>query len=207
MKINTDSSTEQNILEVAERLFLNQGFAATSTTLIAKEVGCNQALVHYYFRTKENLFNTIFEKKFAAFFQALFETISMKEYTFMEKIAHIIESHFDLLCQNPKMPTLILNELARQPDRITELATKLKTMPETFFDEINKELQVEIENGRIRNINLFDLVISMISLNIAQFIMLPVAEKLLNLTEPQKAFMIAHRRSENVDFVLKSLRP
>ena len=64
MENNIELSTEQLILKVAERLFLEKGFAMTSTTEIAKEVGCNQALIHYYFRTKDNLFNVIFENKF-----------------------------------------------------------------------------------------------------------------------------------------------
>jgi AcrR family transcriptional regulator len=74
MDINSESSMEQSILDAAEKLFLEKGFAATSTTQIAKEVGCNQALVHYYFRTKDNLFNRIFEKKFSDFFQVVFDT-------------------------------------------------------------------------------------------------------------------------------------
>ena len=80
-------------------------------------------------------------------------------------------------------------------------------MPEQLFAELNAELQTEIENGRIRNISLLDLVVSIISLNVALFLMLPVAEKALELTETQKEFMIMHRREENVDFILKSLRP
>jgi AcrR family transcriptional regulator len=64
MDSKEEQSMEQAILEAAEKLFLEKGFASTSTTQIAREVGCNQALVHYYYRTKENLFNTIFENKF-----------------------------------------------------------------------------------------------------------------------------------------------
>ena len=48
-----NNTTEKSILEAAERLFLEKGFALTSTTMIAKEVGCNQSLIHYYFRSKE----------------------------------------------------------------------------------------------------------------------------------------------------------
>jgi TetR/AcrR family transcriptional regulator len=200
-------TTEETILEVAERLFLENGFSATSTTRIAKEVGCNQALVHYYFRTKENLFNTIFEKKFSAFFYALFETISLKEMSFQEKLTCLIQSHFDLLQANPKMPSLILNEIARQPNQVHALFEKLHSIPEMFFEGINKELQVEIEQGRIRRISLFDLIISILSLNIAQFVILPVAETILQLSTTQKETLLAHRRIENVEFVLKSLRP
>jgi len=207
MDIKSDQSLEQTILEVAERLFLEKGFAQTSTTEIAKEVGCNQALVHYYFRTKENLFNVIFEQKFKDFFKGIFEIRNLGNLSFQDKLKFIIESHFDLLVKNPKMPALILNELSRQPDQIRILREKLHLLPEKLFAELNEELQVEIEKGNIRKINLFDLLVSMLSLNISLFIMMPVVENILQWNEAQKVFMIAHRRRENVDLILNSIRP
>jgi len=207
MDIKNEQPLEQAILEVAERLFLEKGFAMTSTTEIAKEVGCNQALVHYYFRTKDNLFNVIFEQKFKSFFQAVFEMKTMGNLSFQDKLRHIIESHFDLLRKNPKMPALILNELSRRPDQIDVLREKLHTLPEQLFAELEKDLQVEIKKGNIRDISLMDIIVSMLSLNIALFVIMPIAEKMLQINEIQKDFMITHRRSENVEFILKSLRP
>lgn len=207
MDIKSEQSLEQTILEVAERLFLEKGFALTSTTEIAKEVGCNQALVHYYYRTKDNLFNVIFEQKFKLFFQGIFEMKSLGNMKFQDKLKYIIESHFDLLRKNPGIPSLILNELSRRPEQIASLREKLHELPEKLIVELNEELQLEIDNGNIREISLIDLIVSMLSLNVALFIMLPVVEKALQWDEPQKEFMISHRRSENVDFVLKSLRP
>jgi len=207
MDIKNEQPLEQAILEVAERLFLEKGFAMTSTTEIAKEVGCNQALVHYYFRTKDNLFNVIFEQKFKSFFQAVFEMKTMGNLSFQDKLRHIIESHFDLLRKNPKMPALILNELSRRPDQIDVLREKLHTLPEQLFAELEKDLQVEIKKGNVRNVSLMDIIVSMLSLNIALFVFMPVAEKMLQINEIQKDFMITHRRSENVEFILKSLRP
>lgn len=207
MYIKNEQTTEQAILEVAERLFLEKGFAVTSTTEIAKEVGCNQALVHYYFRTKENLFNLIFEQKFKIFFQGIFEMKNLGNSNFQDKLKFIIESHYDILVKNPKIPSLIFNELSRQPEQINILREKLRALPEQFFAELNKDLQAEIERGTIREISLMDLIISMISLNIALFLMMPVAEKILQLNETQKEFLILHRKAENVEFILKSLRP
>ena len=207
MDIKNEQPLEQAILEVAERLFLEKGFAMTSTTEIAKEVGCNQALVHYYFRTKDNLFNVIFEQKFKSFFQAVFEMKTMGNLSFQDKLRHIIESHFDLLRKNPKMPALILNELSRRPDQIDVLREKLHTLPEQLFAELEKDLQVEIKKGNIRDISLMDIIVSMLSLNIALFVIMPIAEKMLQINEIQKEYMITHRRSENVEFILKSLRP
>jgi len=207
MDIKNEQPLEQAILEVAERLFLEKGFAMTSTTEIAKEVGCNQALIHYYFRTKDNLFNVIFEQKFKTFFQGIFETRSTGTMNFQDKLRNIIESHYDLLIRNPRMPSLILNELSRQPGQLNMLREKLHALPEKLFAELNEELQTEIEKGSIRYISLLDLLSSILSLNIALFIMMPVVEKILQWDETQKEFIIAHRRAENVDFILKSLRP
>jgi len=207
MEIKNEQSMEQAILETAERLFLEKGFASTSTTQIAKAVGCNQALVHYYFRTKDNLFNTIFESKFKLFFQKIFDTTQLENMSFTDKIKHIVETHFDLLAENPKIPILILNELARQPEQIKVLRDKLHTLPEKLFSLMNRELEIEIEAGRIKKIQFVDIVVTIVSLNVALFTMLPVASSVIQLTEEQQKFMMAHRRSENVNVVLSYLKP
>jgi TetR/AcrR family transcriptional regulator len=207
MDIKSEQSLEQSILEVAERLFLEKGFAMTSTTEIAKEVGCNQALVHYYFRTKDNLFNVIFEQKFKLFFQGIFEMKNMGDLKFLDKLKHIIETHYDLLRKNPRMPGLILNELSRRPDQISILREKLHLLPEQVFAELNEDLQAEIKHGNIRDTSLMDIIFSMLSLNIAIFVMMPVVENVLQLNELQKEILLEHRKSENVEFILKSLRP
>ena len=118
MDINPDKPMEQQILETAEKLFLEKGFAATSTTQIAKEIGCNQALIHYYFRTKENLFNSIFESKFKMLFRRIFDTTQLESLSFNDKVKYIVETHFDILAENPRMPMLIINEFSRQPEQI-----------------------------------------------------------------------------------------
>jgi len=207
MDISSDQSMEKLILETAEKMFLEKGFAMTSTTEIAKSVGCNQALVHYYFRTKDKLFNVIFENKFKSFFQEIFDFQNLENMTFLDKLKFIIESHFDILTKNPKLPTLILTELTRQPEQISILREKLRSFPEKLFSLLNVELENEIKLGNIRKISLMDLIISMISLNIALFLMMPIAENILQLTENQKNELITYRKSENVDFILKSLRP
>ena len=207
MDINSENSMEQSILDAAEKLFLEKGFAAASTTQIAKEVGCNQALVHYYFRTKDNLFNRIFEKKFGDFFQVIFDTTQLEQLDFKQKIRHICESHFDLLNKNPKIPMLILNELSRRPDHIELLREKLHVLPEKLFELMEKDLQTEVDAGRIRKVSFMDVVMTMISLNVSIFTLLPVAAQALQINAEQQNMILAHRRSENVEIILRYLQP
>lgn len=205
MESTSEKSMEQQILETAEKLFLAKGFSAVSTVQIARECGCNQALVHYYYRTKDNLFNTIFEKKFRMFFDSIVIKDQAKKLSFTEKIQSIIESHFDLLQANPHLPIMVLSELMRRPEQIDMLKSKLQAIPTQLFAELSAEMEVEIQAGRIRRLNIIDLMMSMISLNIALFVSLPAIGIILNLSDDQKKELIGHRREEHVSFVLNSI--
>ncbi|NDP19782.1 MAG: TetR/AcrR family transcriptional regulator [Paludibacter sp.] len=207
MENNIEFSTEQMILKVAQRLFLEKGFALTSTTEIAKAVGCNQALVHYYFRTKDNLFNTIFEQKFKMFFVSIFETKNMEESSFQDKIKHIIEAHFDMVKANSKLPLLIINEFSRRPEQVKILKEKLQPIAEQAFVNLNKELENEIDAGRIQNVTLIDLMVTLISLNLTLFLLMPLAVEMLTISDSQKEIMYQHRKSEHIKIILNYLRP
>jgi len=198
---------EQIILETAERLFLEKGFTATSTTQIAKAVGCNQALVHYYFRTKENLFNTIFEQKFRMLFENLYASQNFGNIPFPEKVRHAVESHFDLLTKNPKLPLLVATELARLPENLKNLRNKLQAVPFELFTKLSQELEKEIAEGRARKIELIDIIITMVTLNAGFFMLIPIAKNIMQLDDEQTKELLAHRREENVQVILNDIKP
>ncbi|MEI6753823.1 MAG: TetR/AcrR family transcriptional regulator [Paludibacter sp.] len=206
MEVKNNPTMEIVILETAERLFLEKGFAMTSTTEIAKEIGCNQALIHYYFRTKENLFNIIFEKKFKQFFQNIFIVENLDQMAFPEKLKHIIEAHFDMVRQNPRIPLLIVNEFSRNPEMVANLKEKLQGVVATLFESLNTDLQAEIAAGRVRQITIIDLIFSVISINISLFLLLPVAAEIMTLDEKQKEIVINRRRDEHVKLILNGVR-
>lgn len=207
MDSQPEESTEKNILKVAERLFLQNGFSGTSTTEIAKEVGCNQALIHYYFRTKENLFNCIFEYKFKKFFQNIFEVNKQEPLPFQQRLKQMIETHFDMINENRGLPLLIINEFSRKKEQVNSLRDKLQTIPEQLFSDLNAALEIEIAAGRMRSIGLRDLIITIVSLNISLFLLMPIVEEIIHLDEDEKSKLIEHRRKEHVDIILNNLRP
>lgn len=208
MDIKDAQNMEQAILEAAEKLFLEKGFASTSTTQIAREVGCNQALVHYYYRTKENLFNTIFETKFRMLFEHIFRAQVLDEnLSFSEKLSRVVKSHFDMLIENPKVPLLVVNELSRMPENLKHLRDKLQNIPSQVFIQFSKELNAEIEAGRARKVELMDVVLTMVTLNAGFFMMLPMARGIMQLNDDQIQELIAHRREENAIAVVNFTKP
>ena len=200
-----DTNKEQLILETAERLFLDKGFAMTSTTEIAKEVGCNQAMVHYYYRTKEKLFQAIFEKKVRLMFSSLFNPID-ENISFEERLKNMIESHFEIIKANPKIPFLLFNELTTNPKRL-EAIVKESGLAESVINQFNKELQAEIKKGTIRPISPMDLLLSIVYLNIILFIAKPLLETVLSISEDDYKKLIEKRKQENVLIILRSLKP
>ena len=206
MEQTREQSMESIILETAERLFLDKGFALTSTTEIAREAGGNQALVHYYFRTKEQLFIRIFEEKIKIFAGAFF-SIDEKPGTFLEKLTRKIEAHFDIIAQNPKIPFLIINEITTNPQRIKALHKSIGEYPASIIRKVNEELEEAIAQGEVRPITVLDLILTVLSLNVLPQLLRPILEEVMPLPPEEVQKLIARRKEENVKLIINSLRP
>ena len=204
--IEAAQDTEKAILKAATRLFLEKGFKATSTTEIAKEAGCNQAMVHYYFRTKDRLFEAVFADKFQGFVSSIMD-ISKGDLPFEEKLTEKIGAHFDMLLRNPKLPLLFAYELNTNPKRLEAIKEKLGDLPAMVFANFQEELDREIEKGTIRKMKVIDLLFSIIALNMALFIIGPVLKEFSGISDEYYEGFVKHRKKENVNTILRSLRP
>ncbi len=200
-----ETGQESSILEAAEKLFLEKGFTLTTTTEIAKLAGCNQALVHYYFRTKEKLFDSIFEKKIKLFFSE-FLKIEQNNDNFESKLSKRISAHFDLLKNHPKLPFLIFNELITNPDRVERIKSTLGEIPTKILSILKKELDEEIQAGRIREISPIDLIITIASLNVMLFIAKPIIKQLSGLNDEDLNKLYEHRKNENIRIIIASIK-
>ncbi|MDD2594842.1 MAG: TetR/AcrR family transcriptional regulator [Bacteroidales bacterium] len=196
---------EGKILEAAEKLFLEKGFAMTSTTEIAKEAGCNQALIHYYFRTKEKLFQKIFESKIDLFATTIFNNNS-KAGTFDDKIRNVVYTHFDIIAKNPKLPFLIVNELSTNPKQVEWIKDKFHSlMPIRQFEDA---LNAEIDAGAIRHATVFEIAFNIATLNFGFFIALPIFTGVMGITDKECISQLIEARKEEIaNVVISSLRP
>lgn len=177
-------NVEQMILNIAEDVFLEKGYAMTSTTEIAKRVGCNQALIHYYFRTKERLFEKLFEKKFLSFVSAVFISKESSS-SFKDIVRGIITKHLEIISENPRLPFLIINEMTTNPVRFYSIAEKIKETMDTLLKGLDNEIKNEIKAGRIREISAFDLFLNILSLNVFMFVAQPLISHVKGFTYEQ----------------------
>lgn len=200
-----DKNMEIQILEAAEKLFLDQGFIKTTTGQIAKLAGCNQALVHYYYRTKDNLFDKVFEEKI----RLLTSNILLVDTTgtnLEEGITKMVGMHFDFLKQNPKLIPFVLNEIISNPDRVYTLVGRMQQYPKSIFAKLDADLKKEVEKGTIHPISAIDLLFTIASLNVTPFLVMPILQKALDMSDVDMNEALEHRKKEVVNIILSRLR-
>ncbi|WP_340066906.1 TetR/AcrR family transcriptional regulator [Ascidiimonas aurantiaca] len=118
MKITTSpTDTEEKIKQAAHKLFQQKGFAATKTRDIAEEAGINVALLNYYFRSKQRLFELVMLKTINDFFSGLDTLLNTTETSLEEKLQLFVDHYIDFLLDNPDVPTFIIMELRAHPEK------------------------------------------------------------------------------------------
>ncbi|MDR1458727.1 MAG: TetR/AcrR family transcriptional regulator [Bacteroidales bacterium] len=202
---NENQKTENAILFAAEKEFMDKGLSMSRMTEIARIAGVNHALLHYYYRTKEKLFTTVFEKKMEELIFSLLSVIS-QDLPFMDKVKAGIEAHFDCIANNPQLPFFIINEFLTNSERVKTVRPVLKPIIAKIYSAFETDIQKEIANGKIRPITPANLIYDIVSLNICSFIAQPLASQMLDLSNEEYQGFIHQRKAENVETILSRLR-
>lgn len=205
--MDRNQNIEKRILWVAERMFLEKGFSGTSTTEIAKAVGCNQALIHYYFRTKEKLFWEVFAPKMEQVVECLDAPLD-ESVEFFDRISNIIEFYFGMLELDERLAPFIVSELIMNPLRWDMFRTRFlrSESRNTAFIRFEKMVKEEMEKGTIRQVDAIDLLLDIMSMVISSFIVAPLGFARGECdTDARKAYL-AKRKTAVTDLVLCSLK-
>lgn len=201
MELRT-TDTEKSILKAAETLFLKHGYSKTSTAEIAKKARCNSALIHYYFRTKANLFLSIFKHKFNELIEN-FLNIELEHLTFDEKLRKIIETHFEFIRKNERFPFMLINELSTNPSTVMVLRAEMTTQAAGVISILQATIDEEVAAGRIRGTTAFDLILNMVSLNAVTYVALPI---LVEIGAVEREPFLENRKEEIVQTIINSLK-
>ena len=198
-KTNTKNKKQQ-ILNAAKFEFLTNGYEATKTTQIAKRAGVTHAMLHYYYQSKENLFNKIFEDKIETLKAPIVALAQNKDIDLRDRIREIIELHFDFLKTHPDLPHFLINEMRSNPQLIKILREKVgDTLRETFAT-IQTEIDEYVAKGIMKPISAFDLFLDIVSLNVFTFISLPIFRHIA-YDEEKEQQLIENRKKEIIQTI------
>lgn len=166
-----DKNTEQKILDAARKVFTRQGFAAARMDDIAQEAGINRALLHYYFRSKQKLFDVIFAENMGNFYSS-FISILGSDADLETKIRNLVHAEIDMLLRNQDLPLFIISEASRNPEMMVEQITHVPIRQ--FMVQFIQLIHSAANEGLIKPINPIHILMHIMSLCIFPFVGRPV---------------------------------
>ncbi len=174
---------------------------------IADKAGINKALLHYYYRTKDKLFEKVFEVAFSLFLPKV-KDIMMSDKSIIEKISFFIDNYLDLLNKHPYIPGFVINELNRNPEILVRLFEKnVQLVENKMIERLDAQIQNEVEKGILKPISVQNLMTSVVSLCLFPIVGKPVLKGILFNNEEKAYKVFLKQRKEFVkEFVINSIK-
>lgn len=199
-----DNSTEEKIKNAARKIFLQKGYAGTRTRDIAEEAGINLALLNYYFRSKERLFDLIMTESLEGFFRSLRAALDDPNTKFEEKIQRIVENYIDNLTANPNLPIFILSELRSHPEELI----KKTGASEAFLNSVfMQQLEDEIAANRVKPIKPLHFLMNMLGITVFPFIACPMIKGMGNIDQIEFEKLMQERKGLIPSWIKAFLTP
>ncbi len=189
--ISESMTTEEKIVAAAYKLFTQKGYAATKTRDIAVEAGINVALLNYYFRSKEKLFDIILESNIKQFILNIGVITDDRHTTLSKKFELFVASYVDMLIKQPDMPIFILSEIRSNPAKIFD---KLRFDTIILNSYMNQQIKEEIEANRFIEINPMHIILNLLSLTVFPFVGSPIFKRIGGLTDQQFNVLMEERK-------------
>lgn len=198
-------SKEQQILEAAEREFLKKGYDGARTTSIAKAAGVTHAMLHYYFRTKEQLFERFIDKKMSEVVPLLTHLFGNSDLPLVERIEKTISVHFDFVATNPDLPRFLINEILPYKERCDLFYSKVANFL-YLFNNLQREVNEAAARGEVEQFNVLLLFQSVLSLNIFPSLMINMIENLMSNNRQSMKEIFAQRKAENIELIMRRIK-
>lgn len=199
------NNMEEQILLVAKELFMQNGYEGVSTTQVAKAVGCNQALVHYYYRTKQNLFKIICQQEIQKMLKILAD-IPQEDISFENFIEKIIEAQIGFLKNNPDAPFFIIGELRHNSEVLKMMRELFSEFGKEIVGKIRMFVQMKQSKGELNDVSVEDLLIDIVSLDMMSFVGQVLFTQILEMDSQTQEAFLERRKTHIKKLILSSIK-
>ena len=200
---NIATDTERNILDAANIVFQQKGISGARMEEIAREAGVNKALLHYYFRSKEKLYERIFQEAFGRFFQKVAEVLG-SDLPIDVKIYKVVDIYSNILLHNKNLPLFIMGGIRDNPELMAGIFKNRVSGP---IRNLQLQLDEQYENGNIIRISVHEFFLNLASLVIFPFIARPLVKEVFDVDEDSFDQMIKDRRRRVPRMIIEMLKP
>jgi TetR/AcrR family transcriptional regulator len=197
-----NENTEDQILSAAKNVFQRKGMDGSRMQEIADEAGINKAMLHYYYRSKQLLFEAVFKNAFALLAPQLNKILNDDD-SIEQKVRKFTYNYISFIIKHPYLPYFIIQELNRNPEFILKML-KSKSFP--TIKKFNNQVKAEVKNGTIKPIKGEQLFINIIALNIFPFVATPLIKGLIDIDDKAFKGLMEDRKTEVADFIINSIK-
>jgi AcrR family transcriptional regulator len=188
-----DSNTESKIKAAARIVFHKKGFAATRTRDIATEADMNLALLNYYFKSKQKLFELVMLETLTTFFQTMGTVFNDEKTTLEKKIQRVAEKYIDTITEEPEIPLFIMSELKSRGGAILEKLPGAGLILQSVFIQQYKE---EVRKGKISEPDPLQFLMNLLGLIVFPFIASPMIKKVGKISDRQFDQLMQDRKTQ-----------
>lgn len=207
-----DGDTEQRILEAAHAVFVKRGTAGARMQEVAAQAGVNQALLHYYFRSKDRLARAVFERAGAQLLPAVISVMA-SDAPLDDKVARVVEIEIDRLSKTPYLPGYLISEVTHHPERAHQLIAAMTQgltaddIRPRVFGALGRQIAERVAAGTMRPISPQQFMVNLVSLCIFPFAARPMLQAMFGLDADAFRRFTDERRRDLAAFFLGALRP
>lgn len=198
-----DRQTEEKIFEAATDVFIEKGMDGARMQDIANHAGINKSLLHYYYRTKDHLFNAVFEKIAGQMFKK-FAPVFDEKLSLEEKIRFFFREHITFLQKNPRLPAFLLNEINRNPARIKKLIQQIDV--NKLWQTLEAQHKDELKYYNITKETIPQLMSTMAAISVFPFAARGILEGIFEKMNINFNDYMEERKEYAADFVIKAIK-
>ncbi|HLV39532.1 TetR/AcrR family transcriptional regulator [Xanthomarina sp.] len=197
-----DNTTEDQILDAAKNIFQSKGMDGARMQEIADEAGINKAMLHYYYKSKQLLFEAVFKNAFSLLAPQLNKILNDNS-SIEDKVKSFTSNYISFIIKHPYLPNFIIQELNRNPDfiiKIQENSTLLN------IEKFKAQVELEVSQGVLKPTKGDQLFINILALNIFPFVAKPLIKAFTK--EDDKGFkeLMEQRKTEVSEFIFNSIK-
>jgi AcrR family transcriptional regulator len=200
------SETEQKIINAATEVFLEKGKDGARMQEIADHAGINKALLHYYFRSKDKLFEMVFKQEFKSIFEGIIPLTS-SDHNFKDFLRQFITNYLQMIIPRRNLLRFILWEITRLQPNLAQYI--LEVFREHGFQENPVVLRIRqaIDRGEIREIDPTHFIMGLLGMCVFPIMAAPVIEKILPNADFQHPDFLEQRIEAIMDVLWQGIKP
>ena len=203
MTATIELTTEQRILEAAKKVFLLRGLDGARMQDIADEAGINKAMLHYYFRSKERLFEVIFDSMASKIVPDL-TSIVEQDLPIVVILDRIVHRYIDFVSENPQLPLFMISELTKDPERIKSLMNHTGNFSK--MQGFGVKLMQAMQAGDIKQVHPLHLILNIIAMCIFPFVARPMVQHVMKISDEDYAVVLSQRKEQVSLFIHAALK-